>query len=108
MPNYFAEYNTTVHFVSKEELMKNHSGLPHGGVVIRSGATGLHKEHKHVIEYSLKLDSNAEFTSSVLVACARAVYRLNKEGVVGCKTLFDIPPAYLSVKPREELLATML
>ena len=108
MPNYFAEYNTTVYFVSKEELMENHGGLPHGGVVIRSGATGLHKEHKHVIEYSLKLDSNAEFTSSVLVACARAVYRLNKEGVVGCKTLFDIPPAYLSVKPREELLATML
>lgn len=108
MPNYFADYNTTVHFIPKEELIKNHSRLPHGGVVIRSGVTGLNKENKHVIEYSLKLDSNAEFTSSVLVACARAVYRLNKEGVIGCKTLFDIPPAYLSEKSREELLATML
>lgn len=108
MPNYFADYNTTVHFISQEEMMDNHSGLPHGGVVIRSGVTGLNKENKHVIEYSLKLDSNAEFTSSVLVACARAVYRLNKEGVIGCKTLFDIPPAYLSEKSREELLATML
>ena len=108
MPNYFAEYNTTVHFISQEELNEKHAGLPHGGVVIRSGATGVGGEHKHVIEYSLKLDSNAEFTSSVLVACARAVYRLNKEGVVGCKTLFDIPPTYLSAKSREELIAKLL
>ena len=108
MPNYFADYHTTVHFISKEEMQKNHGGLPHGGVVIRSGVTGLNKENKHVIEYSLKLDSNAEFTSSVLVACARAVYRLNGEGVTGCKTLFDIPPVYLSEKSREELLKTML
>ena len=108
MPNYFADYHTTVHFISKEEMQQNHGGLPHGGVVIRSGVTGLNQENKHVIEYSLKLDSNAEFTSSVLVACARAVYRLNGEGVTGCKTLFDIPPAYLSEKSREELLKTML
>ena len=108
MPNYFADYHTTVHFISKEEMQQNHGGLPHGGVVIRSGVTGLNQENKHVIEYSLKLDSNAEFTSSVLVACARAVCRLNGEGVTGCKTLFDIPPAYLSEKSREELLKTML
>ena len=108
MPNYFAEYNTTVHFISQEELNTQHAGLPHGGVVIRSGATGVNGEHKHVVEYSLKLDSNAEFTASVLVACARAVYRLNQEGAVGCKTLFDVPPAYLSAKDREELLATLL
>ena len=97
-----------MHFISQEELNEKHAGLPHGGVVIRSGATGVGGEHKHVIEYSLKLDSNAEFTSSVLVACARAVYRLNKEGVVGCKTLFDIPPTYLSAKSREELIAKLL
>ena len=108
MPNYFAEYNTTVHFISQEELNEKHAGLPHGCVVIRSGETGVHGEHKHVIEYSLKLDSNAEFTASVLVACARAVYRLNKEGVVGCKTLFDVPPIYLSSKLREELLEKLL
>lgn len=108
MPNYFSDYNTTVHFISLEELKEKHSGLPHGGVVIRSGATGLNGENKHVIEYSLKLDSNAEFTASVLVACARAVYRLNKEGVCGCKTLFDVPPVYLSAKSRDELLATLL
>lgn len=108
MPNYFADYNTTVHFISQEELNEKHAGLPHGGVVIRSGATGVNGAHKHVIEYSLKLDSNAEFTSSVLVACARAVCRLNKEGVVGCKTLFDVPPAYLSAQSREDLLAKLL
>lgn len=108
MPNYFSDYNTTVHFISLEELKEKHSRLPHGGVVIRSGATGLNGENKHVIEYSLKLDSNAEFTASVLVACARAVYRLNKEGVCGCKTLFDVPPVYLSAKSRDELLATLL
>ncbi len=106
MPNYFADYHTTVHFISQEELDRDHAGLPHGGVVIRSGKTG--KGHTHVIEYSLKLDSNAEFTASVLVACARAVHRLNQEGVTGCKTLFDIPPVYLSAASREELLAKML
>lgn len=108
MPNYFADYNTTVHFISKEELDKNHGGLPHGGLVVRSGVTGLHKENKHVIEYSLKLDSNPEFTSSVLVACARAVYRMNQEKMYGCKTMLDVPPVYLSPKSRDELLQTLL
>lgn len=108
MPNYFADYMTTVHFITKEEMEKNHSGLPHGGLVVRSGCTGKNGEHKHVIEYSLKLDSNPEFTASVLVACARAVYRLNQEGAYGCKTILDVPPAYLSAKSREELLKTLL
>lgn len=108
MPNYFADYNTTVHFVSQEKLNEKHGGLPHGGLVIRSGVTGKNKENKHVIEYSLKLDSNPEFTSSVLVACARAAYRLNGEGVCGCKTMLDVPPVYLSAKDREELLSTLL
>ncbi len=107
MPNYFADYHTTVHFISREELIKNHEGLPHGGSVIRSGVTGK-GEHKHVIEYSLKLDSNPEFTSCVLVACARAAYRLQTEGVFGCKTILDIPPVYLSPKTREELIKTLL
>lgn len=106
MPNYFADYHTTVHFISQEELNEKHAGLPHGGSVIRSGRTGSGK--KHVIEYSLKLESNPEFTASVIVACARAVYRLNSEGVTGCKTLFDVPPAYLSAKSREELIKTLL
>ncbi|MBE7068056.1 MAG: diaminopimelate dehydrogenase [Clostridiales bacterium] len=106
MPNYFADYNTTVHFISQEELNEKHGGLPHGGVVIRSGETG--GAHKHVVEYSLKLDSNAEFTASVLVACARAVYRLNGQGVTGCKTILDIPPVYLSGKNREELIEKLL
>ncbi len=108
MPNYFADYHTTVHFISQEELNRDHAGLPHGGVVIRSGSTGVNGEHKHVVEYSLKLDSNPEFTACILVACARAVYRLNHEGVTGCKTLFDIPPAYLSAESREDLLAKLL
>ena len=108
MPNYFAYYKTTVHFITLEELRTNHAGLPHGGEVFRCGQTGLNGEHKHVIEYSLKLDSNAEFTASVLVACARAVYRMNKEGNVGAKTLFDIPPVYLSAKSREQLIAELL
>lgn len=108
MPNYFADYKTTVHFITKEEMQRDHSGLPHGGEVLRIGKTGKNSEHTHVIEYSLKLDSNPEFTASVLVACARAAVRLNKEGVYGCKTLFDIPPVYLSSKNREELLATIL
>ncbi len=108
MPNYFADYDTTVHFISEEELLKNHSGIPHGGVVVRSGVTGWEKEHKHVVEYQLKLDSNPEFTASVLVACARAAHRLSRGGAVGCKTLFDIPPAYLSAKSGEELRASLL
>jgi len=95
MPNYFDEYNTVVHFITKEELDKNHSGIPHGGVVIRSGKTGENEENTHIIEYKLKLDSNPEFTASVITAYARACYRLNKEGNVGCKTVFDIAPSYL-------------
>lgn len=98
MPNYFSDYDTTVHFITEEEMKRDHSGLPHGGMVIRTGVTGREKEHKHVIEYSLKLDSNPEFTASVLAAYARAAYRMNKEGAKGCKTVFDIAPAYLSPK----------
>ena len=108
MPNYFSDYDTTVHFISQEELDKNHSGIPHGGFVLRSGKTGWDGEHSHLIEYSLKLDSNPEFTSSVLVAYARAAYRLQKEGQSGCKTVFDIAPAYLSSKSGGELRASML
>ena len=108
MPNYFADYDTTVNFISLEELREKHGGIPHGGVVIRSGVTGFEKENSHVIEYSLKLDSNPEFTASVLVAYARAAYRMAREGTRGCKTVFDVPPAYLSAKSGEELRATML
>lgn len=108
MPNYFADYDTIVHFISEEELKKNHSGIPHGGFVLRSGVTGWEKEHKHLIEYSLKLDSNPEFTSSVIVAYARAAYRLALEGQTGCRTVFDIAPAYLSPKSGEELRASLL
>ena len=108
MPNYFADYDTTVHFISEEELKANHSGIPHGGFVIRSGKTGWNLENNHVIEYSLKLDSNPEFTSSVLIAYARAAYRLASEGQSGCKTVFDIAPAYLSAKSGEELRKHML
>ena len=108
MPNYFADYDTTVHFISEEELQKNHSGIPHGGFVLRSGKTGWDGENSHLIEYSLKLDSNPEFTSSVLVAYARAACRLSQEGVSGCKTVFDIAPAYLSEKSGEELRKMML
>ena len=107
-PNYFADYDTTVHFISEEELKRDHSGIPHGGFVLRSGVTGWEKEHRHLIEYSLKLDSNPEFTSSVIVAYARAAYRLASEGQSGCKTVFDIAPAYLSPKSQEELRASML
>lgn len=103
MPNYFADYDTTVHFITEEELQKNHSGIPHGGFVIRSGKTGWAEENTHVVEYRLKLDSNPEFTSSVLVAYARAAYRMNREGQTGCKTVLDIPPAYLSAKDGETL-----
>ena len=108
MPNYFADYDTTVHFISEEELKRDHAGLPHGGFVIRSGVTGNDKEHKHIIEYNLKLDSNPEFTGSVLAAYARAAYRLSKEGAAGCKTVFDIAPAYLSAKSAEELRGHLL
>lgn len=103
MPNYFDEYDTTVHFISQEELDRDHSGIPHGGFVIRSGKTGWNDENSHVIEYSLKLDSNPEFTSSVIVAYARAAYRMNQEGQKGCKTVFDVAPAYLSALDGAEL-----
>ncbi|MCR5262062.1 MAG: diaminopimelate dehydrogenase [Candidatus Gastranaerophilales bacterium] len=106
MPNYFADYDTTVHFITEEELEKEHSGIPHGGFVIRTGKTS--ENTNHVIEYSLKLDSNPEFTSSVLIAYARAAFKLCGEKQFGCKTVFDIAPAYLSAKSPEELRKTML
>lgn len=108
MPNYFADYDTTVHFITEEEMARDHSGLPHGGCVIRTGSTGMDLEHNHVIEYSLKLDSNPEFTGAVIAAYARAAYRMNKEGMSGCKTVFDVAPAYLSAKSGEELRAHLL
>lgn len=108
MPNYFADYDTTVHFISQEELDRDHSGIPHGGFVIRSGQTGKNGETKHIIEYSLKLGSNPEFTSSVLVAYARAVARLAAEKSYGAKTVFDIAPTYLSPKSGEELRKNLL
>ena len=108
MPNYFADYDTTVNFISLEELKRDHNGIPHGGFVIRCGSTGLNNEHNHIIEYGLKLDSNPEFTSSVLVAYARAAYRMNKEGMSGCKTVFDVPPSYLSSKSPFDLRKNLL
>ena len=108
MPNYFADYDTTVHFISEEELVRNHSGIPHGGFVFRSGKTGWNNEYNNVIEYSLKLDSNPAFTSSVLAAFARAVFRMNKEGQTGCKTVFDVAPAYLSPLSGDEIRAHLL
>ena len=108
MPNYFADYDTFVHFISEEELERDHSGIPHGGFVLRSGVTGWNKENKHLIEYSLKLDSNPEFTASVIVAYARAAYRMNQEGMKGCKTVFDVPPAYLSPLSGAELRKNLL
>lgn len=108
MPNYFADYNTTVTFISEEEMKKNHSNLPHGGFVIRTGKSGFEEEHNHIIEYSLKLDSNPEFTGSVIVAFARAAYRMNKEGMVGCKSVFDVAPSYLSALSGDELRAHLL
>jgi diaminopimelate dehydrogenase len=108
MPNYFADYDTTVHFISKEELERDHKGIPHGGFVIRAGKTGMDKENTHVIEYSLKLDSNPEFTASVIVAYARAAARLQAAGETGCNTVLDIPPALLSAKPYEELIKELL
>ena len=108
MPNYFADYDTTVNFISMEELRRDHSGIPHGGFVIRTGKTGADREHSHVIEYRLQLDSNPEFTASVILSFARAVARFHSEGRVGCKTVFDVPPAYLSAKSYEELISSML
>ena len=108
MPNYFSDYDTTVHFISQEELDRDHKGLPHGGSVIRTGATGFDSENKHVIEYSLKLDSNPEFTGSVLVAYARAAVRMNEAGQTGCKTVFDVAPAMLMDMPYEEIITHLL
>lgn len=108
MPNYFADYDTTVNFITAEEMKRDHSGIPHGGMVIRSGKTGLDRQNTHVIEYSLKLDSNPEFTSSVIIAYSRAIMRMSKEGQTGCKTVFDIAPAYLSPKSGEELRKSLL
>ena len=108
MPNYFSDYDTTVNFITAEEMARDHSGLPHGGLVIRSGKTGLNGEHNHIIEYSLKLDSNPEFTASVLLAYARAAYRLSQEGASGCKTVFDIPPAYLTSLSHEEIISHLV
>lgn len=108
MPNYFAEYNTIVHFITEEEMKNNHSGIPHGGFVIRSGRTGINGENQHIIEYNLKLDSNPEFTASVLTAYARAAYKLSQKGESGCMTAFDIAPKYLSEKSHAELIKTML
>ena len=108
MPNYFADYDTTVHFISEEELKANHSGIPHGGFVIHSGKTGANNENTHVIEYALKLDSNPEFTASVLVAYARAVYGMHQDGMTGCKTVFDVAPRYLTPMSDEQLRKEML
>ena len=108
MPNYFADYDTTVHFVSLQQLQQEHSALPHGGCVIRTGATGMYHENKHCIEYSLKLDSNPEFTASILLACARAANKMYLRGETGCKTMFDIAPADLSALSPEELRKKML
>ena len=108
MPGYFADYDTYVNFITLEQLRENHKGMPHGGSVIRSGVTGFNLENSQTVEFSLKLDSNPEFTASVLVAYARAVYRLNKENNFGCKTVFDIAPSYLNIKSHEELISTML
>ncbi|MBO5743119.1 MAG: diaminopimelate dehydrogenase, partial [Clostridia bacterium] len=108
MPNYFADYDTTVHFISMEEMKEKHSGLPHGGIVVRSGKTGKDLEHNHIIEYKLSLDSNPEFTASVIVAYARAAYRMNKDGISGCKTVFDVAPIYLMAEDRNEIIKKLL
>ena len=108
MPDYFADYDTTVHFITEEELQRDHAGIPHGGLVLRTGKTGWNKEHDHVIEYSLKLDSNPEFTACVLTAYARAAYRMKQEGMKGCKTVFDVAPAYLSPMTAEEMRSRLL
>jgi diaminopimelate dehydrogenase len=108
MPNYFADYDTTVEFISMEEMQRDHAGLPHGGSVIRSGVTGWNGECRQTIEYKLTLQSNPQFTSSVLVACARAAVRMHKRGITGCQTIFDVAPADLSPMSREDMLAHML
>ncbi len=108
MPNYFADYNTVVHFITKEELARDHSGLPHGGFSIRCGSTGFNNEYTNVIQYSLKLDSNPAFTSSVLVAYARAAVKMNKEGQSGCKTVLDVAPSYISSASNEDLRKRLL
>ena len=108
MPNYFADYDTTVEFITEEEMAKNHSGLPHGGSVIRSGITGWNGESRQTIEYKLTLDSNPQFTASVLVACARAATKMKARGITGCQTIFDAAPADLSAMSREEMLAHLL
>lgn len=108
MPNYFADYDTTVHFISQEELDRDHKGIPHGGMVFRTGTTGLDNQTKHVIEYKLNLESNPEFTSGVLTAYARAAYRLNKEGQSGCKTIFDIAPSYIHPEEHDYIIANLL
>lgn len=108
MPAYFADYDTTVNFINQEELEKNHGGIPHGGIVIRGGKTGWNEEHKNVYEFKLTLDSNPEFTASILVAYARATYKMNQEGMTGCKTIFDIPVSYASAMTSAELIKSML
>ena len=108
MPNYFADYDTIVHFITAEEMKRDHSGIPHGGFVIHAGKTGKDKENTNMIEYHLKLDSNPEFTASVLVACARATFRMHQEGLIGCKTILDIPPSYLSPASGEDLRQRLL
>ena len=108
MPNYFADYDTTVNFITQEELSKKHAGIPHGGFVIRSGKTGKNLENTHIIEYSLKLDSNPEFTASVIVAYARAAYRMNSEGMCGAMTVFDVAPKYISPMSNEEMRKSLL
>lgn len=108
MPNYFADYNTTVHFISQEELNRDHAGIPHGGFVFRTGKSGLDLQNQHIIEYRLTLDSNPEFTGSVLAAYARAAYRMSKEGMSGCKTVFDVAPAYLCAMSPEDMRAHLL
>ena len=107
-PKYFADYDVTVHFISMEELKRDHSAIPHGGFVIRSGKTGLEKQNSHIIEYSLKLDSNPEFTASVIICFARAVYKMNARGEFGCKTVFDVRPIDLMNMGREDVIAKML
>lgn len=108
MPNYFADYDTTVYFISAEEMARDHSGLPHGGSVIRSATTGWNGESHQTIEYKLTLESNPQFTASVMVACARAAMKMKARGIVGCQTIFDISPADLSPLSREEMVKTML
>ncbi len=108
MPNYFADYDTTVHFITKEELERDHAGLPHGGIALRNGRTGLNLEHTHTISYNLRLDSNPEFTSSAIVAYTRAMLRMKERGTVGCLTVFDIAPADMSALSREHLISHML